>query len=269
MSAPRIAVFDSGLGGLSVLRVLRETRPDADYAYIADTAGFPYGGRSEDDIVARVTDIFDALEPFAPDLAVIACNTASTLVLPHLRARFPYPFVGTVPAIKPAAAATRSGLVSVLATPGTVARDYTHGLVRTHASHVHVRLVGSFALASLAEAILCGEPVSDEALAQEIAGAFVEEDGKRTDIVVLGCTHYPLIHERLVAVAPWRVEWMDPAPAIARRVDSLLKDRPRTTAPGKAISWVTGAASAETPLSMALRRFGLPAPSLLPRPAMV
>ncbi|MDX1731013.1 MAG: aspartate/glutamate racemase family protein, partial [Aurantimonas coralicida] len=120
MNAP-ILVFDSGIGGLTVLRELRTAMPDRRFIYVADDAGFPYGDWEEEPLVARILDLFaELIDTYEPSLAVIACNTASTLVLPQLRARFAIPFVGTVPAIKPATERTRSGLVSVLATPGTV-----------------------------------------------------------------------------------------------------------------------------------------------------
>src|SRR5690606_30489680 len=125
MRAPRILVFDSGLGGLTVLREIAGQRPDAEIAYVADTGGFPYGALIEKDVVRRVLAVMETMiARHKPDIAVIACNTASTLVLPHLRAVHAIPFVGTVPAIKPAAETTKSRRVSVLATPGTVRRDY-------------------------------------------------------------------------------------------------------------------------------------------------
>ena len=168
-----------------------------------------------------------------PDLVVIACNTASTLVLPQLRARFAVPFVGTVPAIKPACAASVTRRVSVLGTQATVSREYTRALIRDFANGADVTLVGSANLARLAEAELRGEPVDDAAVAREIAPCFVDEDGRRTDTVVLACTHYPLLLERLARLAPWPVTFIDPAPAIARRVVDLIGrgERPRSRRP--------------------------------------
>lgn len=220
---PHIVVFDTGLGGLTVLKEVRAARPDADITYVADTAAFPYGALSEAEVVQRTLAVFEAVVARrAPDLAVIACNTASTLVLPYLRASHAFPFVGTVPAIKPAAAQTKSGLISVLATPGTVKRDYTRALINSFASNVDVTLVGATGLARLAEAAMFGEEAADAAIEAEIAPVFVEKQGRRTDVVVLGCTHYPLILDRLDRLAPWPVTWIDPAPAIARRVGALL-----------------------------------------------
>jgi glutamate racemase len=219
---PRIAVFDSGLGGLTVHAEIARMLPGAEISYLADTAVFPYGQLPEDVLVERVAAVVgDMILREQPDLVVIACNTASTLALPVLRARFSIPFVGTVPAIKPAAALSQSRLFSVLATPGTVARDYTRELIDTHARDCSVTLVGSVGLARLAEAELRGESVPDHAISAEILPCFVEDNGRRTDAVVLACTHYPLLLDRLKALAPWPVTFIDPAPAIARRVAQL------------------------------------------------
>src|SRR5947199_1072852 len=190
-----ILVFDSGLGGLTVLRDIVRTRPDAHYVYVADDAFFPYGHRSEEQVIARAVPLIgELIVAHAPDLVVIACNTASTLVLSHLRAEYKTPFVGTVPAIKPACASSKSRRVSVLGTRGTVRREYTHGLIRDFAQGCQVTLVGAPALASLAEAALNGGKVSDREIAAEIAPCFVADAGDsiRTDTVVLACTHYPL-----------------------------------------------------------------------------
>jgi glutamate racemase len=224
--SPTILVFDSGLGGLTVLREVVKARPDAHFVYVADDAFFPYGQHGEDEIIARVVPLIGTLiAAHAPDLVVIACNTASTLVMPHLRAAYSVPFVGTVPAIKPACAASRTKRVSVLGTKGTVKREYTHALIRDFAQGCDVTLVGSGPLAALAEAALSGTVVSDAAISAEIAPCFVDADSDhaaRTDTVVLACTHYPLLLDRLMRLAPWPVDWIDPAPAIARRVMALL-----------------------------------------------
>lgn len=220
---PRVLVFDSGIGGLSVAREIHAARPDVAMTYVADDAGFPYGDWEEAALTARIVDLAGRLiADHAPDLFVVACNTASTLVLPHLRMRFPTTFVGTVPAIKPAAATTRSRMISVLATPGTVRRDYTRALIDTYASHIEVTLVGSTALAAIAEAHLAGEPVDEARVLREIRPCFRRHGGRHTDRVVLACTHYPFLVEPFRRLAPWPVEWIDPAPAIARRVTQLL-----------------------------------------------
>ena len=190
-------MFDSGLGGLTVLAEIRRLRPDVEIVYVADDAAFPYGRLGDVELVARVETVMARVIPdHRPDIVVVACSTASTLALPRLRAAYPQPFVGVVPAIKPAAKASRSGLISVLATRGTVARDYTHALVRDHAADCEVTLVGSAALAPIAERAMRGEAVDDAEIAREIAPCFVERAGRRTDHVVLACTHFPLLHRR-------------------------------------------------------------------------
>ena len=222
-----ILVFDSGLGGLTVFREIVAARPDAAYVYLADDAGFPYGNQPEDALIARIIDVIGAsVAEHKPDLVVVACNTASTLALAELRGRFTVPFVGTVPAIKPACAQSKARRVAVLGTLATVSREYTRALIREYAAGCEVVLVGSPRLAGYAEAELAGAPVADAAIKAEIAGCFVEADGRRTDTVVLACTHYPLLLERFRSIAPWPVEWLDPAPAIARRVADLLRARP-------------------------------------------
>ncbi len=222
--APTILVFDSGLGGLTVLREIVRTRPDSHFVYVADDVFFPYGHHGDDEIIARVVPLIgELIAAHAPDLVVIACNTASTLVLSLLRERYAVPFVGTVPAIKPACAQSSSKRVTVLGTSGTVSREYTRALIRDFAGDCEVTLVGSTRLAALAEAALSGVEVADAELAAELAPCFRGEgEAARTDTVVLACTHYPLLLDRLVRLAPWPVAWIDPAPAIARRVAVLL-----------------------------------------------
>ena len=258
--APRALVFDSGLGGLSVLAEIRRLRPDVEIVYAADDAAFPYGRLGEAELVARVETVMAALiGETEPDIVVIACSTASTLALPPLRAAYPrLPFVGTVPAIKPAAAASRSGLISVLATRGTVARDYTHALVRDHAGNCEVTLVGSSALAVIAERVMRGEAVDDAEIRREIAPCFVDRDGRRTDQIVLGCTHFPLILDRLERLSPWPVGFVDPAPAIARRLDALLGSAaPGASKSGEGAAIFTSGDAPEPDLRKTLRLYGL------------
>jgi glutamate racemase len=258
---PTILVFDSGLGGLSVYREIVGLCPGARYVYLADDAGFPYGGRTDEAIVARVCAVMDeAISRHTPDCIVIACNTASTLVLPHLRSRFSTPFVGTVPAIKPAAKKSRSRRIAVLATPGTIGRDYTRALIAEFARGCHVDLVGASRLAALVEDELAGVPVSDADLLSEIAPCFRDEEGATTDIVVLACTHYPLIVQRLARLAPWPVDWLDPAPAIARRVVSVLGEaatRSQAAFPIEARAYFTSGRAPNATLAETLLRFGL------------
>ena len=254
----RILVFDSGIGGLSVAREIRAVLPAAEMIYVADDAAFPYGDWEEEALSAHVIEtIAGLIDRFAPDVAVIACNTASTLVLPPLRARFELPFVGTVPAIKPAAERTKSGLVSVLATFGTMRRDYTRDLIQSFAQSCDVRLVGSANLAPLAEAHMRGEAIGDADVRAEIVPAFVEKDGRRTDMIVLACTHYPFLIDWFRKLAPWPVEWIDPAPAIARRITAVV-DEPEGGEAGLAGSaYLTSAKAWPAALRKPLRSLGL------------
>ena len=253
-------MFDSGLGGLSVLAEIRRLRPDVEIIYAADDAAFPYGRLSESALVARVKTVMARLiGDTEPDIVVIACSTASTLALPPLRDAYPrLPFVGTVPAIKPAAAASRSGLISVLATRGTVARDYTQALVRDYAANCEVTLVGSPLLAVIAERVMRGEAVVDAEIAREIAPCFVERDGRRTDQIVLACTHFPLILDRIERLSPWPVSFVDPAPAIARRLDALIGAAGSTASAGHEgpIIFTSGEAPPQS-LQKTLLRYGL------------
>lgn len=221
-----VLIFDSGIGGLSVLKEMRIILPSVRYIYVADDAAFPYGAWEEEALLSRMTKLFGRLiEKYNPGMIVIGCNTASTLAIAHLRTKFPDEiFVGTVPAVKPAAERTQSGLVSILATPGTVKRQYTRDLIKQYAAKCHVRLVGSENLAELAETYMRTGFVDEKIVQAEAAPCFVEKDGKRTDIVVLACTHYPFLVNRLRKTAPWPVDWIDTCEAIARRTLSLAEN---------------------------------------------
>jgi glutamate racemase len=254
----KILLFDSGLGGLTVFREVAAARPQADYVYVADDAAFPYGAIEEHALVVRVVALMgELIEAHRPDLIVIPCNTASTIVLPDLRKTYTVPFVGTVPAIKPACAASITRRVSVLGTEATVKREYTRTLIRDYAGDCKVTLVGSKNLAGYAEDDLAGAKIDDVAIREEIAPAFVD-DGNRTDTIVLACTHYPLLIERLRKLAPWPVNFIDPAPAIARRVVDLLGPTPPSAGHGttRAI-FTSGQARAAV-----LDRFGIRSPEL-------
>jgi glutamate racemase len=248
-----IVVFDSGLGGLTVYREIAAVRPNANFVYVADDAAFPYGGMDEQKLIGRVVGLMgELIATHRPDLVVVACNTASTIALPALRKNFSVPFVGTVPAIKPACAGSITKRVSVLGTEATVAREYTRALIRDYAGDCQVTLVGSRNLASYAEAELAGAPVDDAAVSAEIAPCFCDGTA-RTDTVVLACTHYPLIIERLHRLAPWPVNFIDPAPAIARRVVDLLGPAPADARAGTTRAIFT---SGRAPAA-ALARFGI------------
>ncbi|MDD9909836.1 MAG: glutamate racemase [Ahrensia sp.] len=218
-----VLIYDSGIGGLSVLREARILMPEFKFVYVADGAVFPIGGWEEEALVAHLLGLFDDLVArHNPQMIIIACNTASTIILPHLRERFDMPVVGTVPAIKLAAEVTASRQISVLATPGTVQRDYTRSLIAEFASQVNVRLVGAEDLARLAEDFMLSGQIDTKAVNKEIRDCFVDRLGARTDVVVLACTHYPFLTNVFRRLAPWPVDWLNPAEAIARHAQSRL-----------------------------------------------
>lgn len=256
-SPPSILIFDSGLGGLTVYREVAKLRGDARLVYAADDEAFPYGRLSEPELSARVVAVMENLiHTHSPDLIVVACNTASTLVLEELRRRFSLPFVGTVPAIKPACAASQTRLVSVLGTEATVTREYTRALIRDFGQGCDVTLIGSRRLAVLAEEYLRGEPIEEADIAEEILPCFKESDGARTDTVVLACTHYPLLLEQFRKIAPWPVTFVDPAPAIARRVVDLIGTRPADASEGSADFLLTSGKTPNPALASGIAGFG-------------
>ncbi|MBB3286169.1 MULTISPECIES: glutamate racemase [unclassified Rhizobium] len=256
-----VLVFDSGIGGLTVLREARVLMPERGFIYIADDAAFPYGSWEEAALKERIVGLFaKLLAQYDPEVCIIACNTAFTLAGAALRAAFPQmTFVGTVPAIKPAAERTRSGLVSVLATPGTVKRAYTRDLIQSFATQCHVRLVGSENLARLAESYIRGDAITDEAVMTEIDQCFVEMDDRKTDIVVLACTHYPFMANIFRRLAPWPVDWLDPAEAIARRARSLVPQMADAVHPDNFDFAVFTSGAPDFPTRRLMQGFGLKA----------
>ncbi len=234
-------VMDSGLGGLSVVRALRAAQPGLVLHYLADTAGFPYGSRDPAALTARAISLLrTVVMQGSPSTIVLACNTLSTLSLETLRQAFPYPFVGTVPAVKVAAAQSVTRRFTLLATPNTAQSSYSGALISEFAPDCVVDCYGAPNLASYAEQILLGKPVDRDALRAEIAPAFQDDARGKTDAVVLGCTHYPLILEQLQEVAPWPVAWIDSGDAIARR--ALTFAAQEEPAVGASIAYVTAAA---------------------------
>jgi glutamate racemase len=271
MIRPRILLFDSGMGGLTVASAVARQLPEAQLIYAADNAGFPYGAWQEEALVRRILDIVGRLiARVEPHIVVIACNTASTIALAQLREAFKVPFVGTVPAIKPAAAQTKSGIIGVLATPGTVSREYTHALIHTYAYHCKVFLHGAKRLAEIAEQHLKGHPLDLDELRAEIAPVFRRREGRRTDVVVLGCTHYPLLLADIEKVAPWPVAYIDPAPAIARRVADVLDEtslgEPRLAPPPHGTVVLTSAEGRARESLGAYAAMGFPAAEFLEVP---
>lgn len=216
---PRALVFDSGVGGLSIASCLQAAMPGLELLYVADTAGFPYGDQTEETVIARCAGLVEQAMAESPvDLVVVACNTASTVVLPTLRQRIEVPVVGVVPAIKPAAKLSINRQMGILATPATVRRPYTEELIRQFASDCVITRVGHPGLVQWAEDKVSGIAVPLDALREATAPLAQAE----VDTVVLGCTHYPLIVEELQQVLPRVLHWVDSGEAIARRVAYLL-----------------------------------------------
>lgn len=227
--------FDSGVGGLSVLDAARAALPGLAVVYAADDAGFPYGGQSEAAIAARVPALLGRLvERYRPRLVVIACNTASTIALGPARAALGVPVVGTVPAIKPAAASTTSGVIGVLGTAATVRQPYVDRLVAEFAGDMIVLRHGAPALVDAAEARLRGRRVDAAAAIDAVAGLRAQPGGDRLDTIALACTHFPLMADALAAAAGPGVRLVDSGAGIARRIVHLLGDRV-PIGPGRAV----------------------------------
>lgn len=221
MRNPKILVIDSGIGGLSVTQHVLKLCPGIDLTYVADLAHFPYGDKTERQVIRRMIELVEAsFNSLRPDLIIIACNTASTIALEALRARFNIPFIGVVPAIKPAASITSSGVIGVLATTGTISRLYTQNLIKEFAQDAQVHLHGSSELVCLAEQKLRGHPSDARRLAEDLRPFLVHST---MDTVVLACTHFPLMKQELAALLPSVKHWIDSGEAIARRTASLLK----------------------------------------------
>ena len=199
-SKPTILFFDSGVGGFSVYKEVKQLLPDCHYLYCFDNAGFPYSEKSEDVIIERTLKICQTINQNYPlDLIVIACNTASTVVLPILRANFTVPIVGTVPAIKPATEMSKTKHIGLLATKGTVTRKYVNDLIEQYAKDCIVEKIGTTKLVEIAEAKLHGASVDLIALKNELRDWFSLDD---LDAVVLGCTHFPLIKDEIRLCLP-------------------------------------------------------------------
>lgn len=257
-AAQPLLIFDSGVGGLSVLAPIRALLPHAPILYVADSAGFPYGTRSSAEIAARVPALLGRLaERFDPALIVIACNTASTIALDAARAALDLPIVGTVPAIKPAAAVSKTRAIGVLGTEATIVQPYVDRLASEFAADCTIVRHGSAELVELAEAKLRGEPTDPAAYARALNGLLDRPGGDKVDTLVLACTHFPLVEDELAAAAPRPLQFVHGGDGIARRVRHLLGDRawPAGGEAGRAL--FTGAAPASPGLAARLADFGL------------
>jgi glutamate racemase len=251
-----ILFLDSGVGGLSVVAAARDTVPQARVVYVADSAGFPYGTKREAEVAARVPALLGRLvERYRPRLIVIACNTASTIALPAVRAALDVPVVGTVPAIKPAAALSRSRTIGVLGTDATVRQAYVDDLAARFAADCRVLRHGSAELVELAEARLRGEVPAPGRFAAVLAGLLDQPGGAAIDVVVNACTHFPLVERELAAAAPAGVRFVDGAAGIARRI-AVLTDGQDWARDGPDVAVFTGGTADAAPLRPALAGYG-------------
>ena len=222
--AAPILLFDSGVGGLTVLAELRKLLPDAPVIYFADTAGLPYGEKSEAEIAARVAGLLGRLsERYAPRLITIACNTASTIALGMVREVLHVPIVGTVPAIKPAAAMTRTGAIGLLGTAATIRQGYVDRLEAEFASGKRLIRHAAPDLVEAAEIVLRGGRPDPAVFEQAAAGLRGQPGGADIDTVVLACTHFPLVEAELHAALGKDVSFVHGAEGIARRIAWLTR----------------------------------------------
>src|SRR5256885_3382588 len=250
-----ILFFDSGVGGLSVLAPTRALLPNAPIVYAADSAGFPYGKRSEAEIASRVPALLGRLvERFHPRLAVIACNTASTIALEHVCSALDLPVVGTVPAIKPAAEISKTRVIGVLGTQATVRQPYVDDLAARFAADCAIIRHGSPELVELAEAKLSGEAIAVDDVRSAVRPMFDALDGGRIDTVVLACTHFPLLDEELRSAFP-DVAYVDGGAGIARRIAYLTRGQPWPAEAPAGIALFTSPPS--EPLLSSLAAYGL------------
>ncbi|MFM5893907.1 MAG: glutamate racemase [Novosphingobium sp.] len=219
-----ILLFDSGVGGLSVLGEVRKALPDAPVIYAADNGGLPYGPKTEAEVAARVCGLLGRMsERYCPRLICIACNTASTIALGMVRDVLAVPIVGTVPAIKPAAERTRSGIIGLLGTEATIRQPYVDRLAAEFAADKRLLRHAAPELVSAAEAKLRGEVVNPAVIARAVAGLRERPGGNAIDTVVLACTHFPLLADELAKAFGPEVSFVDGAAGIARRIAHLTQ----------------------------------------------
>ncbi|HYG46899.1 MAG TPA: glutamate racemase [Allosphingosinicella sp.] len=257
-SARPLLIFDSGVGGLSVLGAIRALLPTAPLVYAADSAGYPYGTKRPAEIEARVPALLGRLaERFDPELIVIACNTASTIALDAVRAALDLPVVGTVPAIKPAALVSRTRTIGVLGTEATVRQPYVDRLSAEFAADCTVIRHGSAELVDFAEGRLRGEAMDDGACARALNGLFGQPGGERIDTIVLACTHFPLVEAELAAAAAHPVRFVDGKEGIARRTAWLTRDLAWPDRAAEGVALFTGRGTDVEAYRSGLARHGL------------
>lgn len=222
--ASPILLFDSGVGGLTVYDALRKVLPDAPVIYAADLAGLPYGTKTEAQIAARVAGLLGRMaERYQPRLACIACNTASTIALGMVRDVLEIPIVGTVPAIKPAAALTQTGTIALVGTEATIRQAYVDDLAARFAGGKRLLRIAAPGLVAAAEAKLRGRAVDPAVIADVRERLAAMPGADKLDTMVLACTHFPLLADELAAAFGEQVTQVDGAAGIAQRIAHLLE----------------------------------------------
>jgi glutamate racemase len=253
-SVPKnVLIFDSGIGGVSVLRALHALMPEQYYSYCADNAMLPYGDKPDNVLKARIVPLFEELlQQSRADIAIIACNTASTLLLDTLRTHFDVPFIGVVPAIKPAAAISKSGHIALLATPATIHRSYIDELQQMHGGDTVLSRIACPQLVDIAERKLLDGTIDHVELKKIITNIAQVTDIEKIDSVILGCTHFPLLQEELKQYWPRPVNWLDSSPAIAKRCQQLIALMPNTDSVAQRQLFTTSTANIDAMMQLLL-----------------
>lgn len=255
---PPLLFFDTGVGGLSVLGETIKLLPNAPIVYAADYAGLPYGMKSEAELAARVPALLGRLvERYRPQLVTIACNTASTIALDHVRSALDIPVVGTVPAIKPASELTKTGVIGLLGTRATIRQPYVDRLAADFAADKILLRHAASELVYAAEAKLRGETPDAGVIAEAMSGLINQAGGEQMDTVILACTHFPLLHDELAEAAEKPIQFIDGAQGIARRIAYLTKNTRWPSERQDGIFVTTGAIADIEPYRPAFAEYGI------------
>ncbi|MBR0558921.1 glutamate racemase [Neokomagataea anthophila] len=249
-------VFDSGIGGMGVVQALQSLKPELVIDYLADTALYPYGEQPDDLLIERIVRLIHAAyQQLKPDIVVIACNTASTLALPAVRAALPVPIIGCVPPIRWAGRVSKTRTIGLFSTSATARRPYVQQLHADFAADCRLIVHGARQLADLAEQAFLGKTLNVDALQAELSALFAQPGGTQIDTIGLGCTHYTFLLPELASYAPQAITWLDPAPAVARHALTILEElSARAPCERLAALYLTAPPQGEADFSQAIRR---------------
>lgn len=257
-SAKPLLFFDTGIGGLSVLKESLKLNPNAPIVYAADYAGLPYGMKSEAELAARIPAILGRLvERYQPQLVTIACNTASTIALEHVRTALDLPVVGTVPAIKPASQLTKTGTIGLLGTKATIRQPYVDRLASEFANDKKLIRYGAPGLVYAAEAKLRNQDVDMGIIKAAVDGLVTQDGGDLIDTIILACTHFPLVQEELQLVFEKPINFVDGAQGIAKRISHLTDHVRWPDVKAKNIFVTTGDLDELVPFQRTLSGYGI------------